>query len=269
MIRVLLLILIFPSLALGGTYFNRHQEGWFWYQDPPEELKKNPSVAVITAKPSASQELESLREQINEALNLAVMRPNAENISNYMALQQRVFNQAEVFKDHWQMALLRKPELDYSLKAPTNHNARIIASQLQQSRSVSAIHQLSQTHGFFFFFSSDCPYCHSFAPTVKHFAERYGISVMAISMDGKPINEFPNAIADNGSAKSLGVSAWPALFAINPKTREVVPLANGMVSLSDLEERVLQYLDFKKHAANHGQQPSLKNINTRGVADVF
>jgi len=50
--------------------------------------------------------------------------------------------------------------------------------------------------------------------------------------------EFPDARRDNGIAERLGISHVPALIALHPKSGKFIPLAYGMVSISEIEERV-------------------------------
>jgi conjugal transfer pilus assembly protein TraF len=72
----------------------------------------------------------------------------------------------------------------------------------------------------FFFYRSDCPYCHAFAPTLAAFQARHGIQVVAISVDGGPLPGFPNARPDNGIATTLKVSQVPAVFSGSALHRE-------------------------------------------------
>lgn len=73
---------------------------------------------------------------------------------------------------------------------------------------------------------------------MKRFAEKYGWSVLAISLDGGKLPEFPGAQRDNGIAEHLKVTHVPALIALHPQTGQVIPLAYGMVSESEIEARV-------------------------------
>jgi len=75
---------------------------------------------------------------------------------------------------------------------------------------------------------------------VKRFAEKNGWSVLAISLDkGKPsFPEFPKAKPDNGIAARLNITHVPALIALHPKTGQMIPLAFGMISESEIEARV-------------------------------
>jgi thiol-disulfide isomerase/thioredoxin len=43
---------------------------------------------------------------------------------------------------------------------------------------------IAREHGLIFFFRSDCPYCHQYAPTLKLLSEMYGIEVLGVSIDG-------------------------------------------------------------------------------------
>ena len=90
----------------------------------------------------------------------------------------------------------------------------------------------------FFFYRSDCPYCHAFAPTLAAFQARHGIQVVAISVDGGPLPSFPNARPDNGIATALKVSQVPAVFLAQPFTGRITPIGFGVLSESQLLERL-------------------------------
>jgi conjugal transfer pilus assembly protein TraF len=73
---------------------------------------------------------------------------------------------------------------------------------------------------------------------VKRFAQKYGWSVLPISLDGGTLPEFPNARRDNGMAARLQITHVPALIALHSKTGKLLPLAYGMVSESEIERRI-------------------------------
>ena len=57
-------------------------------------------------------------------------------------------------------------------------------------------------------------------------------------MDGGMLAEFPHAKRDNGMVARLQISHVPALIAYHPRSGEMIPLAYGLVSESEIEERV-------------------------------
>jgi len=73
---------------------------------------------------------------------------------------------------------------------------------------------------------------------VKRFAQIYGWSVLAISLDGGSLPEFPHAKRNNGMAEQLQISHVPALIALHPKTGQLIPLASGLISESEIEQRI-------------------------------
>jgi conjugal transfer pilus assembly protein TraF len=130
------------------------------------------------------------------------------------------------------------PSLDETLVHPVDQNARHVYYKEQHKKTMQRIMLLASEYGLFFFFRKNCSYCHHFAPIVKRFAQKYGWSVLPISLDGGTLHEFPNAKQNNGIAERLNISHVPALIALHPKTGQLIPLAYGLTSESEIENRV-------------------------------
>lgn len=62
--------------------------------------------------------------------------------------------------------------------------------------------------------------------------------MLAISLDGGALPEFPHVRRDNGIATRLQVGHVPALIAVHPNSGQTIPLAYGFVSESEIENRV-------------------------------
>ena len=105
-------------------------------------------------------------------------------------------------------------------------------------RPGETIESLAKTHGLFFYFRSDCPYCHAMASHVKYIQKRFGIKVVPISLDGEGLPGYEYPIPDNGSAQYLGVSTVPALFLGEPGSGQMTALGYGIMSMQEIEERI-------------------------------
>jgi conjugal transfer pilus assembly protein TraF len=239
------------------AFFERHAEGWHWYEEPPrdnkiEERKKTPSGRDLSfSSPPPTEKIEAQRKELETKLHTAILEPSHENIITYILAQKALMDQSQRFSEVWKEVVLRTPSLDETLVHPVDQNARHIYYQERHQDITRHIKTLSQEYGLFFFFKGTCAYCHHFAPIVKDFAKKHGWSVLAVSLDGGTLPEFPEARRDNGMATRLQVSHVPALIAFHPSSGQMIPLAYGLVSESEIEERIdlltrVQAGDFKK-----------------------
>ncbi len=233
-VSVLILFCWFCSTALADSFWEQHATGWHWYQDP----QKNQTSSAPPMNPV--QIMDIWQQRVKYSLDQAILNPTPENVRTYIALQNQISTQANQFAQTWRSVLLSYPQLDYSLQHPTNTIAKQIYLDQQQQDEAKAIQQLAQHSGLFFFYRSTCPYCQRFAPIVKNFSQRYGISIVPITTDGIALPEFPDSHADQGQAAHFNITQEPALFTVDPYTHQAVPVGYGLMSEDELRERILQ-----------------------------
>ncbi|WP_291986615.1 conjugal transfer protein TraF [Candidatus Accumulibacter sp. ACC007] len=217
-----------------------------WYCDlPPDVEQAEQSTDKPVEKPPATDEedeavaaLKALREDVERKRALAIIKPTPENLKRYIVAQEALMDRASVFSDVWRRVIWANPELNYQLRNPSN-NAAIQVRDSQRSRKASeTLAGLAGEWGLFFFFRSDCPYCHRIAPTLKWLSEQYGIAVFPISLDGGGLPEFPQPSRDNGMAATLGVSVVPLVVLGNVKDRRLLPIGSGVLSAQEIVERI-------------------------------
>ena len=223
-----------------GSYWLRQQEGWFWYRDPtPAPAPPAPAAPEKDRRPRELIEFEAMQKRLDELKKVAVMNPSDANMKAYMGYQRFVMDKSAFFADSWQRLVWTTPELDYSLSGrPTNSFAIDSFDADLLGKQTSAIRALAKTHGLFFFFRSDCPYCHKFAPVLKRFEADYGLTVYPVSLDGGGLPDYPSATTDNGIAAKLEVRVVPAVFLAVPGQREITPIGYGVMAESELAERI-------------------------------
>jgi conjugal transfer pilus assembly protein TraF len=194
-------------------YWRDAWRGWHFYEDPPREV---PAPAVQPPRPSAAAtapsrapellEFDRLQKTLEEYRQVAIVRPTEANVRRYMALESRVVERASRFADLAQRIAWADPDLDPTLRGrPVNAKAVEVFEQTQQTERTRAVAALAKDHVLLFFFRGDCPYCHAFAPILRNFAERHGLGVLAVSLDGGATRAFPGARRDNGIASTLQV----------------------------------------------------------------
>lgn len=222
--------------AQEKTYFDDHERGWHWYEahnessDEDDHSEENDPVAQMNAVQMA----------VKRALDQAILNPTKENVRNYIAIQNQVAARSARFSKLWREALLEDPQLDFSLRHPTNNLARQVEVDQENAQEEKAIKKLAQESGLFFFYRSTCPYCRAFAPILKRFTDHYGIPVMAITTNGISLPEYPNSYTDQGQAATFQVKVEPSLFIVNPYTKKAIPVGYGLMSEVDLKKRILE-----------------------------
>jgi conjugal transfer pilus assembly protein TraF len=240
--------------APAVAYFERHADGWFWYHDP-KLSKPVPNAEKAEAagndKDDPVKAVEAEHKALEQALDRAIVTPTPENVKAYLELNQRLMAQAGDFAEAWRGAIWSNPSLDYSLVSPVGSSAYVKADA-DAAADDQKLMQAAQQWGLVFFFRGTCPYCHKFAPLLKQFAEHYGFRIVDVSLDGGGLPEFPHPQPNNQAAQNLRVEAVPAVYLVNPRTRQVVPAVFGLVGWSDLVQRLIYALDH----ANGGEDSS-------------
>ena len=234
---------------VDDSYWRDRERGWFWYDDPlPErnegpkpKSKAVPTISAPTAPRKASElvEFEALQKRVEDLRNIAIINPSEQNIRNYLDIQNFVIEKASTFADVAQRVIWATPELDPTVTGrPVNAKALEVFDREQAGARTNTVAQLSQTHALFFFFRSDCPYCHQFAPLLRDFEAKFGLKIVPISVDGGGLPEFRNPRVDNGIARTLDVRQVPALFLAEPRGGKITPIGYGVLSESELLERI-------------------------------
>nr|WP_297529767.1 conjugal transfer protein TraF [uncultured Roseateles sp.] len=246
--------------AVDVAYWADGWRGWHFYEDPDLEASPDrqaplrskhddgtpPRRATSPAQaPAAAErapelvEFEQLQRTLQDLRHIAIMRPTEVNVRRYMALEASVVARASHFADVAQRVAWATPELDPTVQGrPVNAKALEVFEQRQRDDRSSTVDALGRDHVLLFFFRSDCPYCHAFAPTLRGFEERHGLQVVPVSLDGGPLPNYPSPRRDNGIASALKVTQVPAVFLAQPFNATITPIGFGVLSESQLLERI-------------------------------
>lgn len=221
---------------------------WFYCVKPsPEPAAPQPQAA---APVNASAELEAITATLRDLRAQAILHPTPENVTSYIRFQREQLDRASLFSDVWQRALWQQADLDYTLERPVGALAK---RQWQDARAASrdsVMAQLSQRYGLFYFFAQTCGACEVMSPIVKSVADRWHITVRAISTDGGPSRHFPDYAVENGQRPRMGLepAITPALVLWDSVLNRPIPIGYGVLSADELQDRI--YLLTSKEAGN-------------------
>lgn len=94
------------------------------------------------------------------------------------------------------------------------------------------------------FYTSSCPHCQRFVPLVRQYAVNHDLSVLAYTLDGVSLPEFPDSVTPTQAeirqffAKKAPVV--PVLFWMDTGSQHILPVLQGEATYSQLTSRMQQ-----------------------------
>nr|ULG17082.1 type-F conjugative transfer system pilin assembly protein TraF [Serratia proteamaculans]ULG20125.1 type-F conjugative transfer system pilin assembly protein TraF [Yersinia frederiksenii] len=249
--RTLCLVILMASHTLQAapdiqTPQYAREEGWQWYNPQAEDAEPDdtppPALQQSLTSLSPSEQKKVLQQATREALDTAILYPSAENFRRFMTMQNFWTDRATDFTQTAKIARLKYPELDYNLKR--SHNNGSVQARLTEEKKVqnAAVSQVARQYGLFFFYRGNNAVDNLMAGVIRSFCEDRGISLMAVSVDGKISDQLPQSRPDSGQAEKMNVIHFPATFLVDPRTHQWQPLAWGFMSHDDLDNQIVNVL---------------------------
>ncbi|ASN18249.1 type-F conjugative transfer system pilin assembly protein TraF (plasmid) [Pantoea ananatis] len=220
--------------------------GWHWYNEPKKKpdapaprLTPAPPRIPDFSKLSPSQQADVLKGYTKEALANAIMHPSAENTATFLRWQKFWTDRASMFSQSFAVAQLDHPDLDYNLEHPHYNSTAPLQQAKDQEEQSQAIAKLSGQYGLFYFYRGGDPIDAQMAGVVADFAHLRHISLIPVSVDGNVSPQVPDSRQDDGQSARMGITHYPALFLVDPKSKNFRPLAYGFMTQDDLAKRFL------------------------------
>lgn len=212
-------------------YCGRDLGMWFYCQrpEPAPEEKAAPTSQSAPSTPVEVLELQAYQRDLEEARSMAVWRPTPETVERYYRLQQVALEKGGLFADYYRRLTWTNPDLDYTVRRPVTEIAKHGWTDDRLADRDLFLRGVSGRVGVFYVYRGSCGACSIASPIVRAFADRYGMTVRAISSDGAPNSHFPSAVRDQGQLAAWGVGqTTPALLFfqqsdMDPRTGQIRP----------------------------------------------
>jgi conjugal transfer pilus assembly protein TraF len=233
--------------AANDRFWESKKDGWFWYHDPRLEQRKKRAQARKPGDGEVQRKyakelarFETMQRSLEDLRKVMIMEPSDENIRNYVRYQSAVIQRSIYVADKWQRLTWTEQEFQLGIRPVNNLGIQVFDEQKRIAKE-QHVGNLAKSHGLFFYFRNNCPYCHALAPIVKRFSQQTGIKVYPITMDGQGIPDYPDAVPDRGTAAKIipgGITMVPALVLAVPSTGERQVVGFGVLSDMELYERI-------------------------------
>ncbi|WP_379923668.1 conjugal transfer protein TraF [Erythrobacter sp. R86502] len=223
----------------GDDFYCRERNlgQWFYCEKPKPDPE---TVAQAQASIPAAVRLKAISERLEELKAKAILEPTTQNVQAYISYQREQLDRASDFADVWRRAIWQNPELDYTLQRPINALGKKTWTTQRTAQRDAALAAISQRYGVFYFYSSGCAACEVFSPIIRGVSDRFGMTVMAVSIDGGPNAAFPNYLIDTGQFQAMGMAGKqvPALVLFDTVTKQPMPIGYGVMAADDVMDRI-------------------------------
>lgn len=240
-----------------GTFFDRAEEGWFWYETlPPEPEEPEPlrpaapppappprsmKESVASAPTSAPLSSAWFRENLDSYRDRAVDDPSPDNVRLYLLLQRIAMDKASEFASATQAITIGDPLLDMAAERPISGFGGDEMDRQAFLAGQALLGHLSESVGLVFFYLSSCPFCERQAPVIEALSRTTGLEVMAVAIDHMPMRSghfAENYVPDRGQSGLLGVTTVPAVAIMRPPN-DIRMVGQGNMTLTELSRRIL------------------------------
>ena len=259
-----------------NNFLRRHEDGWFWYEEPPPPpppKKKPEDVPPAVGQPATPQEaplsVEWIRNNIDRLRDQAINNPTKENVEMFLYVHKYMMDLSERFAYTYRAVAESNQALDETISNPVTAVSRRQISDATEQAQSKIIQGLADKVGLWYFFQSTCQYCLRQNPILDFLRQDAPLSILPISLDGLPMvdGSHPNWVVDNGQAAELRVSTTPTIFMVRPDTNEVVLLAAGLRSLSELKQRIVEVAYAQKWVSKQEYETAMHGLPRRLLTD--
>lgn len=282
------LIVLSVFLALAGSAVASAQDaqsqttpperGWFFYHDPKPEPPKPPPKKPITSPGATGKAAPKVGSAAWIAANIDRIREeaiddptNKSKMELYAYVQKLAMDKSEVFANAYIRTMSSNPSLDETISNPTSTFALRELGDQRDANMQAVLKKIASQTSLWYFFRSDCPYCHRENPLLGFLARDTGISILPISLDHLPMQDgsFPEWVPDAGQGAYLNVTSTPTIFLVHPATQKVASLAVGLRSLPDLQRRIVEIAREQNWIDEADYQRAMRGTPQRFLTTTF
>jgi conjugal transfer pilus assembly protein TraF len=199
--------------------------------------------------------MDEFKKIYNAIYSTAVLNPSKPHVLEWLRANTLIGEKSNYFADQARRLVWTNPEVDYTARSPQANYALANTKQRENNSRMEVAAKVGEDWGVLFFFRSNCPYCHDMAPVVKNLERHYGMEVVGVTLDGRRIPEFPNAIIDKGLSNIVsggeGIDVVPATYLVSRDKKRFILLGTGALASNELVDRI-RVLLFTPVGENRG-----------------
>lgn len=244
---LLLMQIATPSMAETERFpfYDTAKHGWFWYEDPPPETdqktdeqaapakeatRKIPTLSAYSIDDVWNMHPDDFQKLLGDLQKKAVQYPTEQNILEYLTMQDIARRKALAYTHAASYVTQKYTDIFHMNQVyPVAEPGVTARVQLQQDEIADTIREGRNDHALLFFTNPNCSFCAKQHQILAYFEEKYGWLIKTVD------------ISQNVDvAARFNITVTPTLLLIRREKPDSMPVATGVISLSELERKLYQ-----------------------------
>lgn len=242
----LVLITLSPNNALANFIEGPRYKGWYYFEEKPAQSTQNyltKSQQEHFKRLRAKQNIENLKNTIEEYKYLMLDNPTPENVKKYREQEALMWNKALELDQSWRLANIIYKDLYDPSKDPVNSRAVKLKREQEQREQSLTITEFAKNYSLILFKKSSCPYCAEFEPVLKNFVDKYSFNLETIDLENLHLKPLKYQEDISIIIQKLDIQTVPIVIAVDANSTDAFELSRGYLSIPELEEYAhLMYL---------------------------
>lgn len=243
-----LVIPVAAGQAVGpadNTFYNKTRQGWFWYENPPAAKEKQDDKpdqtphSMVSLNAFSIEDLwnmhpDDFQNLLNGLQKQAVQFPSEQNVLEYLTIQDIARRKALAYT-HTASYVTQKYSNLFRLNQvyPTAGPGVTARVQMQQGEIAETLASGKADHALLFFVNPHCSFCEKQRQILSYFIEKYGWPIRTVDIS-----------KETDGAARFNIIVTPTLLLIKRGHTESMPVATGVITLSELERKLYRAIRF-------------------------
>lgn len=243
-IIIIALCLICSASTFAGSLTNKAKDdtlrGWWWYEietekpavekDKLKEAKPDrilPSLKDYTSEQLWNMHPDDFQPLVQDFLKKAVQTPTIDNVKDFYVMVDIARMKSHVFQNVAGAVWQQYPNMSLNADLPTSALGRTMKVKMQVNEVKSRISEAAADFALVYFYAENCEFCKAEDSVIKGFIDKYGWEVKRVEINDDP-----------ALAARFEVKVTPYLMLIYRDSKEYFPVAIGVSSREEIEERI-------------------------------
>ena len=225
-------------------FYDKSRQGWFWYEDPPAAAQDQEEPGAkprdtITLDAFSMEDLwnmhpDDFQSLLNGVQKQAVQFPTEQNVLEYLTIQDIARRKALAYTHTASYVTQKYSDLFRMNQVyPTAGPGITARVQMQRDEIAETLNLGKADHALLFFVNPRCSYCEKQRQILAYFVEKYGWQLRTVDIVKEP-----------DAAARFNITVTPTLLLIKRGNPESMPVATGVIALSELERKLYRAIRY-------------------------